>query len=204
MSQLGESSARVRWIAACTAGLVVGMGAALSLGRPIEAVVGMMLVTPILTFLVGASLGASQWLELRRSLRRAAAWIPATSLGLGLGLAAGVVTVEQIGTFVTGARPHVLGLGWGMRALSLAAVGAIAGLCLGLAQGLVLRRQVGGAVRAWAARSAAALGAAFCLASLLVDGVIGGLGSPLGVGVFVTSAGLLLGAGTARPLLRAA
>jgi len=203
MSQLGEASARVRWIAVCMAGLVVGMGAALSLGRPIEAVVGMMLVTPILTFLVGASLGASQWLELRRSLRRAAAWIPATSLGLGLGLAAGVVAVEQIGTFVTGARPHVLGLGWGMRALSLAAVGVIAGLCLGLAQGLVLRRQAG-AARAWAARSAAALGAAFCLASLLVDGVIGGLGSPLGVGVFVTAAGLLLGAGTARPLLRAA
>jgi len=202
MSQLGRSSAIARWMVVCTAGLVVGIGAALAAGRPVEAIVGMMLVTPILTLLVGASLGASQWLALRRLLRRAAWWIPATCLGLGVGLAAGVVTVEQIGTLATGHRPHLLALDAGMRAVSMTAVGAIAGLCLGLAQGFVLRRQAP-SVRAWAARSAAALAAAFGLASLAVDIAVGGLGSPPGVAVFVTVAGLLLGAGTVRPLLRA-
>jgi hypothetical protein len=132
-------------------------------------------------------------------LRRAAWWIPATCVGLGIGLAAGVVTVEQIGTLVAGHRPHLLGLGIGLRTLSLTAVGAIAGLCLGLAQGLVLRREAP-SVKAWAARSAAALGCAFGLASLAVAAA-GDLGSPRGFAVFVTVAGLLLGAGTARPLL---
>jgi hypothetical protein len=199
MSQIGKSFVVARWMVACTAGIVVGIGAALALGRPIEALVGMMLVTPILTLLVGASLGTSQWLELRRVLRHAAYWVPATCVGLGVGLAAGVVAVEQIGTLLIGHRPHLLGLGVGPRTLSLMAVGAIAGLCLGLAQGLVLRRQAPW-VKAWAGRSAAALGAAFGLASLAVAAA-GGLGSPRGFVVFVTVAGLLLGAGTARPLL---
>jgi hypothetical protein len=202
METLGRSLTAARWVAACTAGIVVGMAAALLAGRPVEAVVGMMLVTPVLTLLVGASLGTSQWLELRRVLRRAAWWIPATCAGLGVGLAAGVVAVEQIGTLVAGHRPHLLALGLGLRTLSLVAVGAIAGLCLGLAQGIVLRREAP-SVRAWAVRSAAALGAAFGLASLAVVAA-GDLGSPRGFAVFVTVAGLLLGVGTARPLLRAA
>jgi hypothetical protein len=62
MEPLAKSLTVARWMAACTAGIVVGIGAALALGRPVEALVGMMLVTPILTMLVGASLGTSQWL----------------------------------------------------------------------------------------------------------------------------------------------
>jgi hypothetical protein len=39
--------------------------------------------------IAGLGIGAAQWLVLRRRLPHAALWIPATGLGLAVGLAAG-------------------------------------------------------------------------------------------------------------------
>src|SRR5436305_2804795 len=86
---------RFRWTLLTMLGLAVGLAAGLLLGGPIGAVVGMILVTPAVTGIVGAALGTSQWLALRRRLAHARWWIAASAAGLGLGLAAGVTLVEQ-------------------------------------------------------------------------------------------------------------
>ena len=46
------------WMLLTTVGLGGGIAAALALGGPVQRAVGMMLVTPILTCLVGAVLGS--------------------------------------------------------------------------------------------------------------------------------------------------
>jgi hypothetical protein len=192
----------IRWALLTMLGLAAGIIAAVLLDRPIEAVVGMMLVTPILTLVAGAILGSSQWLQLRSLLDHSRLWILATCIGLGIGLVVGVVTVEKVGGILLGHRPQVFHLGVLGRALSFSVLGTITGLSVGTAQWLLVLRsrpQSG----TWIATSAAALGLAFSLSSLIVDGVIGGIASPLGFISFVLSAGLIFGVGTARPLLRA-
>ena len=57
-----SGSSTMRWSLLTMAGLAAGVLAALLLGEPLEAVVGMILITPALTCLVGAILGAGQWL----------------------------------------------------------------------------------------------------------------------------------------------
>src|SRR5687768_5317891 len=98
------SPASLRWIALSALGLSAGVGIALALEDPISALVGMVLVTPVLTLLAGGILGAVQWIELRRHLELAGRWLLSTALGLGLGLAAGAVLVEVVGELLTG-RP---------------------------------------------------------------------------------------------------
>ncbi|MGH9316681.1 MAG: hypothetical protein ACRD1P_06215 [Thermoanaerobaculia bacterium] len=163
----------------------------------------MMLVTPILTGLVGALLGTSQSLQLRSLLVRPWAWVLATCAGLGIGLAAGVVVVEKGGGFLAGHAVNVVRLSPFHRALSFAVIGLVAGLALGLCQQLVLRRQAP-AVKGWVVTTALALGLAFPVASVLVDSLLSGIASPSGVLGFVLGAGLIFGALTARPLARAA
>ena len=118
------------WMLLTTVGLGGGIAAALALGGPVQRAVGMMLVTPILTCLVGAVLGTAQAVQ-RRGVRWQ--WIVATTVGTGIGLAAGVVAVEQGGRFLTGQALRVAGLTPLLRAGSFLAVGAVAGLVLGLA-----------------------------------------------------------------------
>ena len=192
----------VRWTLLTMLGLAAGIVTGVLLDRPIEAIVGMMLVTPILTFLAGAVLGASQWLQLRSLLDHTRLWALATCLGLGIGLALGVVTVEKVGGLLAGHRPNLFHLSVLERAISFAVLGIITGISVGTAQWIiVLRRQFQS--RSWIATSAASLGVAFSLSSLIVDGLAGGIATPLGVIVFVLLAGLIFGVGTARPLLRA-
>jgi hypothetical protein len=193
------------WIALSAIGLTAGVGTAVLLGAPVEKVVGMMLVTPILTAIVGAVFGAAQWLPLHQRTRVSAlSWITATTLGLCLGLAAGLVLVEQIGTFVTGSRPHLLQLDSWTRALSLGTVGLVSGLLLGFAQYLAFRR-VHAAVTRWPLASGVALSFGFAGASLLLD-VVGHIrfASPVGIVVFLLIAGALYGAMTSRALQSAA
>src|SRR6266853_1676115 len=76
----------IRWTLLTMVGLAAGIVTAVLLDRPIEAVVGMMLVTPILTFGAGAILGASQWLQLRSMIDHTKLWMLATCIGLGVGL----------------------------------------------------------------------------------------------------------------------
>ena len=192
----------LRWTLLTMFGLAAGVVSALILESPIDAVVGMMLVTPVLTLLAGAVLGASQWLQLRSLLSQTRLWILATCVGLGIGLALGVVTVEQFGRLLTGHRPHVIQLSVFARAISFAILGSITGLSVGATQWIVvLRRHL--QARKWIATSAVSLGIAFSSSSLIVDAVIGGIAHPLGLIGFLLLAGLIFGVGTAQPLLRA-
>lgn len=187
---------RLRWIVANAAGLAAGLAAALVLGAPLETVVGAMLVTPVLTGIVGAFLGTSQWILLRRRLENARWWIPASAAGLGLGLAGGIVLVEQIGRAVTGGQINVRTLSVPERAASMAVVGLASGLALGAAQWLVLRRHTRLA-RRWFWASTLAFTVSLCISSLLADLVFGGLTALPGFLGFVLAAGLLAGAITA-------
>jgi len=51
---------RLRWALFGAAGLACGLIAAIALGAPIQTIVGLLLVAPILTGVVGAVLGAWQ------------------------------------------------------------------------------------------------------------------------------------------------
>lgn len=196
-------SRSVRWSLLTMVGLAAGVLMALVLGEPIEAVVGMILVTPALTLLVGVVLGISQWLDVKHRVARARSWILATCLGLGAGLALGAVIVELTGRFVTGEQLSIVRLGVGTRALSLLVLGVTAGLCMGAAQWLAVLRRHGSPASRWIGVSALALGFAFSASSLLVDALLGGLASPVGVVSLVLLTGLFFGAGTAGALGKA-
>lgn len=198
-----SGSSVIRWSLLTMAGLAVGVLAALGLGGPLEAVVGMVLITPALTCLVGAILGAGQWLDLRRRIATAWRWIPATCAGLGIGLALGVVIVEQVGHLVMERQLNVVELSIGFRALSLAVVGLVTGVCVGAAQWRSVLRHHGAPALRWIAVSGAALGTAFPAAGLIVDTLLGGIASPVGVVSLVLLAGFFFGAGTARAIARA-
>ena len=118
------------------------MVAGLILGGPIAVVVGMMLVTPTVTCLVGGVLGLSQLHHMRSLVARPYQWVVASCVGLGAGLALGVVVVEQGGRILTGHAMNVARVGVLGRVLSFAVVGTISGLLLGMTQSLVLRRSV--------------------------------------------------------------
>lgn len=193
---------RWRWTLSSALGLALGLVAALALGAPIETLVGAMLVTPILTGIVGAVLGTSQWVVLRRRLEGARWWIPASAAGLGLGLAGGIVLVEQIGRAVTGGQINVRTLSVPERAASMALVGLVSGLALGAAQWLILRRRPGIAGRKWFWGITLAFTVSLCASSLLADLVFGGLAALPGFIGFVLAAGLLIGAMTASQAAR--
>lgn len=197
------SPASLRWIALSALGLSAGVGIALALGDPIEALVGMVLVTPALTLLAGGILGAVQWIELRRHLELAGRWLLSTALGLGTGLAVGAVLVEVVGELLTGRPMRILQLAPMPRAFSFLVLGVVSGLCLGYAQRLLLRRTPH-LPSNWPILSACGLGLGFPLGSLVADTVLSGLASPAGLITLVLVAGAALGSFTARPLTRAA
>ena len=196
-----DTKLRFRWTLLSALGLSLGIVAALILGAPIEAVVGMILVTPVLTGLVGAVLGTSQWIVLRRRIANARWWIPASAAGLGTGLAAGVVLVEQVGRALTGGQVSVGSMDSATRALSMAVVGLVSGVCLGAAQKLVLRSRSAIGWN-WLGMSTLGLGTALVAGSLAADFIFGGLTSPVGFVGFVLVAGLVAGAITSKPLVR--
>jgi hypothetical protein len=189
-----------QWILLTALGLTAGVFSALVLGGPIEAVVGMILVTPVLTGLVGLVLGASQWLHMRRILKGLGRWwVIATCIGLGIGLAAGVVLVEQAGAALMGHPVRLLQLTLLPRALSFAVLGAVSGWFLGISQWIVLRRREP-ALRSWSWTCALALAIGFPTSSLLVDLAIGGLTSPIGALIIFLGSGAVLGVATGQRL----
>lgn len=197
------SPASLRWIVLSALGLSAGVGIALALEDPITALVGMVLVTPVLTLLAGGILGAVQWIELRRHLELAGRWLLSTALGLGFGLAAGAVLVEVVGELLTGRPMRILQLDPVPRALSFLVLGVVSGLCLGFAQRLMLRRTPR-LPSNWPLLSACGLGFGFPAGSLLADTALSGLTSPAGLITLVLVAGTALGSFTARPFMRAA
>lgn len=192
---------QIHWMLWSAAGLAVGLIAALALGAPLEAILGAMLVTPALTAIVGAFFGTSQWVLLRRRVSNARWWIPASAAGLGLGLTAGVVLVEQVGRLITGGQVSLGTVDVATRAGSIAVVGLVSGVFLGAAQWLVLR-SLSPAARSWFWTTTLSLGAAFLAGSLAADLLFGGLMAPVGFIAFVVVTGLLAGALTSRPLAR--
>ena len=74
--------------------------------------------------LTGAALGAGEWLAAPSAFGRAWAWIAASGVGYGAGLAGGAALV-----------------GYGTELADLATMGAVSGLALGAAQGLALAAQ---------------------------------------------------------------
>jgi hypothetical protein len=188
------AASTLRWTLLTGLGLALGIVLALLLQDPIEAVVGMVLVTPAVTLLVGAVLGAAQWVELRRHLRSAGRWLPATTVGLGAGLATGVVAVEVVGQALLGRPMRLLTLAPLPQVACLLLVGAIAGGLLGLIQRLWIRDLP----RLWPLLSGVGLGLGLAVGGVLANSVFGTITAPPGLALLVVSGGLVLGGWTRR------
>ena len=190
------------WTSLTTVGLAGGLIAGLLVGMPLGQIVNAMIVTAVVTGVVGAVLGTFQAISLRRLLTKPWWWILATVIGLGIGLAAAVVFVEQIGILISGERPHIAQLSAPMRALNFVAVGLVAGTLLGVAQALVFRRQRP-QIKNWIPATAVGLAVAFSASSLAVD--LSGLrfASAAGLILFLLLSGISFGAVTSWPLRRA-
>jgi hypothetical protein len=181
----------ITWAVLTACGWGAGLGAGLFLGAPIEAVVGMMFVTPVVTGLAGGVLGTGQWLALRH-WPGTRWWIPASAVGLAVGLTVGITLVEQVGRWVTGGPVNVARLTTFERAGSFAVIGVLTGLFLGAAQCMVLRRAAP-RTGAWAAHVALALTAALVAASLVVDTAFGSVVAPVGFCAFAVLSGCIFG-----------
>lgn len=190
------------WTALTTAGLACGLVAGLFVGMTLGELVNAMIVTAAVTCCVGAVLGGFQAFGLRRVLHAPRWWVAATIIGVGAGLAAGVVLVEQVGIAWTGVRPNVARLSAGTRMFSMLVVGLTTGACLGAAQALVLRRQ-GTGVRHWFAITTVGLAVAFAASSLAVDLLQMRFASLAGVITFVLLAGMSFGVLTSWRFRRA-
>ncbi len=159
------------WVAATSLGMAVGflwLMVAAPFGpqfvylwyyagqSPIIQTIYGLLGVPVLGVLVlGIALGTPQWLVLRRHLPRMAWWVPATSVGVALGL------VVAVWWRFTLSYDYPTDLGF---RVAVAMMGASLGLFIGLAQALVLKRHLPRAgwwvltsVTAWAALATASL-----------------------------------------------
>jgi len=191
----------IQWVALTAFGLAFGLIGGILLGMPLGQIVNAMIVTAAVTCVAGAVLGGFQAIGLRRVLRRPLWWIVATVIGFGIGLAAAVVTVEQTGIFLTGHRPQLAHLTTWYRAISFVALGLVAGTILGVAQSLVLRRQLP-SVKRWIPVTAIGLAIALSASSLAVDLSGMRIASAMGAIAFVMLSGVAFGALTSRPLRR--
>ena len=195
-------SFNTKWTVLTTLGLAGGLVAGVLLGMPVGEIANAMIATAFVTCAVGSVLGTVQAMGLRKMLRRSGWWIVATTIGIGIGLAAGVVVVEQIGIFMTGNRLNVAHLSSLWRALSFITIGLVCGTFLGVFQWLVLRIQMP-QVRHWVPVTAIALAVAFSGSSILVDVTGTRIFSPTGALIFLLGAGASFGFLTSWPLRRA-
>ena len=191
-----------KWTLLTTLGLAGGLVAGVLLGMPVGEIANAMITTAFVTCAVGSVLGTVQAMGLRKMLRQPRWWIAATTIGTGIGLAAGVVTVEQIGIFTTGNRLNVAHLNSLWRAVSFIAIGLICGTFLGAFQWLVLRIQMP-RVKHWVPATAIALAVALSGGSILVDLTATRMFSATGAFIFLLCAGASFGFLTSWPLLRA-
>ncbi|MDE2943074.1 MAG: hypothetical protein OXT63_02565 [Gemmatimonadota bacterium] len=186
----------LRWTVLCGLGLAGGLAVGLGLAAPVEAVVGMVLVTPVTLAVAGSMFGGAQWLALGRSPRFGASWVGTSGLGLGVGMTLGIVLVETLGQALTGEPARLAALDMLGRIGGLTFVGAFAGLGLGAAQWLALRAAAP-VPRWWVVWCVVGFGAGLPAGSLVAE-FVGGLQSPVGFATFLGVAGLTLGVFTAR------
>lgn len=190
-----------RWAVLSALGLCVGLPLGVALLGPIETLVGMVLVTPIVFGISGGVLGTSQWWALRR-LARAPVWIAVSALGLGLGLTAGTVAVEWLGRLSGAGQVRLATSTPLVAALSLLAFGALGGLFLGSAQWLVLRRWFRGGAR-WIAASGAGLALGMLAGAAVAELLTGGVTTGIGLATTLAIAAVTSGFATGRTLERA-
>lgn len=193
----------IQWTTFTALGLATGLVGGVLLGMPLGQIVNAMIVTAAVTCVAGAILGGFQAISLRGVLRRPLWWIVATVIGFGAGLATAVVVVEQSGILITGHRPQLAHLTTPVRAISFVVLGLVAGTILGVAQELVLRRQLP-EVKRWIPATAIALAIALSASSLAVDLSGMHVATAMGAAVFVVLSGIAFGALTSAPLRRAA
>lgn len=197
MSASAGRGSTALWVALCGAGLAGGLFAGVALSAPIQAVVGMILVTPVMLALAGSVLGAGQSLALGGGARARLRWIGATAVGMAIGMSLGVVLVEALGRAFTGEQVRLASIGLVGRVLGLTLIGAATGAALGLAQALLMRAGAE-ARRRWTTASAIGYGLGLPLAGGAVGALPGGLGNPVAFVAFLGLAGLVAGALTAR------
>jgi hypothetical protein len=149
----------------------------------------MILVTPAVTVLVGLLLGVGQWFEVRRHLEASHRWLLATAIGLGAGLAIGVVVVELVGQLVLGRPLRLMALSPVPQSLNMLTVGLIAGAMLGCAQRLWMRALP----PRWPLFSALGLGVGLALGSVIANALAGAISTPAGFALLVTCTGMVLG-----------
>ena len=119
------------WVLASTAGWAVG----LAVGNAVGDAVGGGGVVAMVAAVGGA--GVAQWLLLRRQVHRAGWWILASTAGWAVGLAVG----GAVGSAVVGAVGSAVRFAV-LLAVGDAVAGAVIGAVTGVAQWLLLRRQV--------------------------------------------------------------
>jgi hypothetical protein len=187
---------RVRWVLLSTFGLAGGLAVGLGLSEPIEAVVGMMLVTPVVLTIAGSVLGTSQSLALWRFGRSGVLWVAATAVGLGVGMTLGIVAAETIGRSISGQQVRLVSLSPLARVWGLGLVGSITGLAVGLAQRAAVRNaaSVNGP---WVLTCTVGFGVGLPGGGLAADLLLGGLRSLAGFALFLGVAGLITGLVTA-------
>jgi hypothetical protein len=190
---------RLQWVALTVLGLVAGLALALPLGIPIFAILGAMAGTPIVLGVVGLSLGTAQWPIIRRHMASSGWWVVASTLGLAIGLTAGVILVEQIGRAMIGGQVNFRMLGVAGRAASFGTIGLVAGAALGLAQWLVLRRHAPGCGQ-WVRINSWSLGVGLACGSLLADVFVAKSGSLASAAILLVIGSAFAGACTARAL----
>lgn len=100
----------IRWLVFSAAGMAIGLAVGLGLSDPVKAIVGMMLVTPVVLALAGSVFGASQWLAVWKLHRAGVVWIAASAVAFGVGMTLGIVLVEMAGRAVTGEQVRLFGL----------------------------------------------------------------------------------------------
>jgi hypothetical protein len=187
---------RVRWVLLSTFGLAGGLAVGLGLSEPVEAVVGMMLVTPVVLTIAGSVLGTSQSLALWRFGRSGVLWVAATAVGLGVGMTLGIVAAETIGRAISGQQVRLVSLSPLARVLGLGLVGSITGLAVGLAQRAAVRNDA--IVKGpWVLTCTVGFGVGLPGGGLAADLLLGGLRSLVGFALFLGVAGLITGLVTA-------
>ena len=182
----------IRWVLFSAMGLGVGLAVGLGLAGPIEALVGMMLVTPVILALAGSVFGASQWLAVWKWHRAGVVWIAASAVALGVGMTLGIVVVEIAGRAITGEQVRLFSIDAVGRLLSLVVIGGLTGLAVGVAQRLALR-PYGTAPGSWIVRCAVAFGVGLPGGALAADLLLGGLQTAAGFATFLGVAGLIVG-----------
>jgi hypothetical protein len=175
----------IAWIGTTVAGLALGVTVSTALlgagARPLSPVLGGLLVVALFGAVIGAILGPVQLLAIRRIPRRM--WIAATALGSAAGFAGAAVVGEQVANVISPTTNIVLG-----GAVIQISAGAIAGLGIGSAQWLVLRRPLAMS-RWWIAASAVGAGLGYASAA----GVLELLEVPVLKAALIPSFGAIVG-----------